>query len=130
MKINMSQPSSVKFGSGVYYTEDSNIGFVKNIKTMAKDGVKFSEEGYKYHEAKLPQEIKDRFENNELIKNLSEKYDTFIWFEDLECGNRNFVISKIMWNPTEENFPQAFPVVGYSEVSREDAIDKMFEAIG
>ena len=132
--MQIQKTTNTNFGKGIYFSHISNICFNKTAKFTNKEGVKISEEGYKYIEqTQLSKQIKDKFKNNKFIKNISEKFDTFIWFEEIQknksAGLPNVSMAKVMWHNPIEKYPQIRPFLGTSNISKEDALEKMFNKI-
>lgn len=130
---NSKQSPTMK--AGLYFTKKSNALFNRdpNIKFITKDVVKVSKDGLRYIEDNLiPQNIKDRFVKNPFIKELSEKFDTFVFYRELPKGHKNnfgcenIAFAKISWADSTQSHVQMRAVNGYSPVSKDLAIDKMF----
>ena len=126
--------SGVSFTSGLYFSRASNVCFNKDANFVNKTCMKISESGYKYWESiAVPQPIKERFVNNEFIKALAEKFDTFIWFKEIpangELGNGNIALAKIWWADTNKKAAQVKVIMGISKDSRTAALESMFNKL-
>lgn len=122
--------------AGLYFTKKSNVIYNKdlNIKYATDEIVKVSKEGSRYIEDNLiPQSIKDRFAKIPFIKDLSEKFDTFIYFREIpkehknNSGFHNISFAQIGWADYSKGMAQKREVQGCSPISQEIATDKMFK---
>lgn len=128
--INSYNPSS----KGLYFSKVSNVLFNKEAKYITQEQVKVSERGIRYIEdTAIPQKIKERFMKIPFIQEVSEKFDTFIFFRELAKGHENnlgwghFSYAKISWADFSRNMAQNRRVDGSSAISIELATDKMFK---
>ena len=108
--------------------------FNKNTKYITQEQVKISERGIRYIEnTGIPQNIKERFQNNPFIKELAEQFDTFVFFRELPKGHENnfgwehFSFAKISWADFSKKMAEQRNVQGSSPISQELATDKMFK---
>lgn len=133
---NSKQSPTMK--AGLYFIKKSNVLFNRdpNIKFITKDFVKVSKDGFRYIEDNLiPQSIKDRFAKNSFVKDLSEKFDTFIFYRELPKGHKNnfgcenIAFAKISWADFTQSHAQMREVNGHSPISEDLAIDKMFKEL-
>ena len=130
-RVNSAGPS---FGAGLYFTELSFPLLDKGLSVIKQSGVKVSKEGYKYVELKrLPQSVKERFTENKFLKNLSDKFETFVWFqsfkENKETFMPNIAAMKFFWIDSKNSAIQSRFIQTSSKVSKEDAINKMFDLL-
>ena len=136
MKINSIdnyriQPS---MQAGLYFSKTSNVIFNKNANYKTEEIVKLSQEGFKYIEdTKTPQIIKEKFAKIPFIKNLAEKFDTFIFFREIPKGAYknfdNFSYTKISWGDTTKKMAEIRRAEGNSPISQTLATEKMFKNI-
>ena len=122
------------FTSGVYFSRASNICFDKTASFANERGMKVSENGYKYLESlTIPEDVKKKFLNNKFIKEISEKFDTFIWFEQVPAnkkwGNGFIAMAKIWWADSSKEAAQRKGVRGISRKSASKALDNMFKEL-
>jgi len=126
---------STHFTGGVYFSKASNICFDKSADFVTdKLIVKVSEGGYKYCEdIATPKYIKDKFIKNEFIEKLAKKFDTFIWFRQIDqnakMGNESMAVAKIWWADPSKQMAQSKDIIGTSKKSSEEALDLMFEKL-
>ena len=83
MKINSIDKYRIQpsMQAGLYFCKTSNVIFNKNANYKTEEIVKISQDGFKYtEETRIPQIIKEKFAKIPFIKNLAEKFDTFIFF--------------------------------------------------
>ena len=128
--LNSYNPSS----KGLYFTKISSVLFNKNAKYITQEPVKTSEKGIRYIEnTEIPKNIKDRFLKIPFIKELSENFDTFIFFREIPKGHRNnflkehIACTKISWADFSKEYAQVRRVDGHSPVSEDLALEKMFK---
>ena len=122
--------------AGLYFTKKTSVLYNKDpkIKFCTDEIVKVSEEGTRYIEDKLiPQSLKDRFANIPFIKELSEKFDTFVFFREIpkdsktNGGFHNLSYAQIGWADYSKKMAQKRAVQGCSPISQELATEKMFK---
>ena len=122
--------------AGLYFTINSNVIYNRSpkIKYLTDEVVKVSKEGSRYIEDNIiPQSIKERFANNSFIKELSEKFDTFVFFREIpkehenNSGFHNIAFAQIGWADYYKGMAQKREVQGCSPISQEIATDKMFK---
>ena len=78
MHIQSINNSSNLSSKGLYYAK-TNALVDKSVNALAKECVSVSENGIRYVEDKaIPQIIKDAVEGNKYIKDVADKYDTFV----------------------------------------------------
>lgn len=123
--------NGASFGSGLYFTT-TKVPFDKGIDLGKKAGVKISQEGYKYIEnVNISDSIIKKFQNNKLIKDLANKFDTFVLYEEIPQNKKisinHIVMGKVWWFDTIKNAPQYKGARGISRSSKDNAIDKMFK---
>ena len=114
-------------GSIVLYNQDRNINFV------TKEAVKVSNDDCRYIEDTLiPQSIKDRFANIPFVKKLSKQFDTFIFFREVQIGDKNnasgehLAFANIGWADFSKKMAEKREVIGHSPKSQEAALEQMF----
>lgn len=120
--------------AGLYFSKTSNVLFNKNANYKTGEIVKLSQEGFKYIEdTKTTQIIKEKFANIPFIKNLAEKFDTFIFFREIPKGLYknfdNFSFTKISWCDTTKKMAEIRRAEGNSPISQTLATEKMFKNI-
>lgn len=72
---------------GLYFTKGTPK-FNENLCFPAHKNSKYTESGVRYVEDKLiPKDLKEKFANLKIVKDLSEKFDTFIQY--VSIGNIN-----------------------------------------
>ena len=122
--------------AGLYFTKKSNVLYNKDkkIRYVTDEVVKVSKEGSRYIEDNLiSKSIKDRFANIPFIKELSEKFDTFIFFRELpkehknNSGFHNLSFAKIGWADYSKGMAETREVQGCSQISQELATERMFK---
>ena len=130
-KIN----NEIHFKNGLYFTKSSSVLFNKSneVNYLSEEIVKKSPTGARYIEnTGLSQEIKNAFSKIPFIKNLSEKFDTFVWFSKIPKENKNeqfMTVAKISW--ADYSKPKAEERMAYatSNVSEEDSFDILIKNI-
>lgn len=128
--INSYNPSS----KGLYFTKVSSVLFNKNAKYITQEPVKTSEKGIRYIEnTEISKSLKERFLKIPFIKELSENFDTFIFFREIPKGHKNnflkehMAFTKISWADFSKEYAQVRRVDGHSPVSEDLALEKMFK---
>ena len=127
-KIN----NSTNFGKGLYFSASSQIIFNKNFSFIHKKNVKSSKEGARYiQDTEISKKIKKQFAYNPVIKDLTEKYDTFVFFKELEDVGPDkkpwfLSFADIIWKDGSIVFKR---VTGNSETSKKDARKAMFRKL-
>ena len=130
-KIN----NDINFKSGLFFTKSSSVLFnqSKELNYLSEEIVKKSPTGVRYIEnTKLSQEIKDAFFKIPLIKNLAEKFDTFIWFSQIPKDYKEapfLATAKIMWADYSKLQAESRMAYGASIVSEKDSFEKMIKNI-
>lgn len=84
MKIDFThnQQQNTSFQKGVYFVKNPSIIFEKKQKVIVahKDIFSVSQDGFKYIENKnIKADLKNRITNAPFIKELAEKFDTFVY---------------------------------------------------
>lgn len=130
-KIN----NEINFKNGLYFTKSSSVLFNKSneVNYLSEEIVKKSPTGARYIEnTGLSQEIKDTFSKIPFIKNLSEKFDTFVWFSHIpkESANEKFqTIAKISWADYSKTKAEERMAYATSNVSEKDSFDILIKNI-
>lgn len=131
--MKVERPSiSPAFTSGVYFAKAVSLNKVPQLNK--KIGTRISENGYQYIEdTTIPKHIKVNFLNNNFIKKISEKSDTFITYYQAEANKKlgsNFIsMAKIWWTDSTKTKPQYKGSRGTSKTSMERAVVKMFKEL-
>ena len=120
---------------GVYFTKIPNVKFDKTQNANKSSIAKVSEQGFRYVENKtISKEIKEKFLSNPFIKELSEKFDTFIFFREIPKNhpnnmqyNSHFSFAKISWTDLSKEGTEIRQVYGNSPISQKAATDAMFK---
>lgn len=133
MRVNSVDNGNVYFKSGLYFTTVP-VKFDKNADFAQKVGVKVSQEGFKYIERpNISAPIIKKFQNNKFVKNLAEKFDTFVLYEEIPQNKKsssNFIVmAKIWWFDNIKNAGQYKGARGLSRSSKDHALDKMFKEL-
>ena len=136
MKINSIDKYRIQpsMQAGLYFCKTSNVIFNKNANYKTEEIVKISQDGFKYtEETRIPQIIKEKFAKIPFIKNLAEKFDTFIFFSEIPKGAYmnfdNFSYTKISWGDTTKKIAQERVAEGNSPISQTLATEKMLKNI-
>lgn len=133
--MNTNSQHNLSFQKGLYFTDSPKVLFDKNIKVddFMKKVVSTSEDGFRYVENKLvPNNIKDTISNCSFIKDLSEKYDTFVYVrKPFKCPDFENYCShlKIKWFDSSKNKVETRDVVGLSNDSRKFALNAMLDKL-
>ena len=123
--------------AGLYFTKTSSVLFNKdtNVKNISKEVVKVSKEGSRYIEdVHILPEIKERFAKIPFIRNLAEKFDTFLYFHQTPKGERtnqfeHVSFAKVSWSDYSKNSVEKREFEGRSPITQELATEKMFKNI-
>ena len=124
--------------AGLYFTKNTNVIYNKDldVRFLTDEIVKVSKEGSRYIEDNsISQRIKDRFARIPFINELSEKFDTFVFFRELpkehknNSGFHNISLARIAWTDNSKKMSERREVRGYSPISQEFATEKMFKNI-
>ena len=122
--------------TGLYFTKAPNVilNSSPKINYITKGTVKKSELGYRYIEDnETSQGIKDKFHFIPFTRELAAKTDTFIFFREVSPNHPNnitdtfFSFARIIWLNHKTGMKQCTTVSGNSNISNEDATQKMFE---
>ena len=133
--MHVQRVHNTTFTSGIYFSKASNICFDKTAEFLNPKGiVKTSESGYKYIEdIEIPRTIKYKFLENNFVRKIGEKFDTFIWFKqtqpDTNVTNSHFAMAKIYWADMSKAAAQTKQIIGTSRNSVHEALDKMFQKL-
>ena len=106
-----------------------------SIKYATDEIVKISKEGSRYIEdSAISQTIKDRYAKIPFIKELSEKFDTFVHFHETAKGGHanqfNYIsYTKVSWADYSKKQAEQRDFIGQSPVSQELATEKMFRNV-
>ncbi len=133
--INTNSPAS----KGLYFTRVPNVLFNKSPKVTYSnpvDVVKVSEQGARYIEDRMISEkMKERFKSNPFIKELSKKFDTFVFFRELPVGHssnfgkQHLSFARISWADYAKSHSELRIAQGESPISTESATNNMFKNI-
>ncbi len=123
--------------SGLYFTKTSSVLFNQDptIKYATNSVINVSKEGSRYiKDTQIPQKIKDKFSEIPFIKELAEKFDTFIHFHETPKGSNynqfeHVSYAKISWADYSQKYAQHRNFVGRSPISQDLATEKMFKNI-
>ena len=124
--------SNSAFKSGVYFSKSANI-YLKNTGTQINNAVtKVSENGYEYLEnTSITKPLRDKFLKNKFVKKLAERFDTFVWFEQVpankKIGSGYIAMARILWADPSKNALQSKGVRGISRSTSQRAVDNMFK---
>ncbi len=130
-KIN----NGINFKSGLFFTKSSSVLFNKseNVSYLSEEIVKKSPTGARYIEnTGLSQEIKDAFSKIPFVKNLAEKFDTFVWFSHIpkESANEKFqTIAKISWADYSKSKAEERMAFAESKISEKDSFENLIDNI-
>ena len=136
MRIQSIDKNNPSMKAGLYFTKKSSVLYnkSKNLKFITNEPVKVSKEGTRYIEDNvIPQSIKDRFASIPFIKELSEKFDTFIFYREIpknhynNSGFHNISYAQIGWADYSKVMAERRDVQGCSPISQEIATEKMFK---
>ena len=123
--------------AGLYFTKTSSVLFNKdkNVKYITNEVVKISKEGSRYIEdGSILPEIKERFAKISFIRDLAEKFDTFVHFHETPKSKRtnqfeHVAYAKVSWADYSKESAEKREFIGRSPISQELATDKMFKNI-
>ena len=91
---------------GLYFAK-FGVLFNKRAEFLKNSGVSVSETGVRYFEdTSIPQKIKEAVEKNKYIKNLADKYDTFVSYScRISPFNKKWVaILQLSWADYSQKF--------------------------
>lgn len=132
--INNQQNNTV-FQKGLYFTKHPTVLFNNNAKFdgIIKDTISTSKEGFRYIENKnISNKIQENITNNPFIKDLAEKFDTFVYIRNpFKCPDFNNFCShiKIKWFDSSKNIVETRDVVGISKDSKKLAQASMLDKL-
>ena len=126
--------TSPSMKAGLYFTKTSSVLFNKdkNVKYMSNEVVKVSKEGSRYIEdTHILPEMKERFAKIPFIRDLAEKFDTFVHFHETSKGERtnqfeHVSYAKVSWADYSKQYAEKREFIGRSPISQELATSKMF----
>ena len=133
MRVNSELGISPSMQKGLHFTKKSNV--IYNIdpkfQYITDELVKVSEEGSRYIEDNLIlPSIKERFAKIPFIRELAEKFDTFVFFREIpKEDNSNFnhlTYAIIGWADYSKDAAQRKAVMGRSSISQKLATEDMF----
>ena len=121
------------FQAGLYFTKSSvfskNCANISHVRKCAMA----SAEGYRYFpDTQIKPEIAERLKQIPIIKELAEKFDTFIFFtEDAKGINEKYTsFVRVTWaDPGKKNL-QRKGYIGLSEKSSEEATENLLDKMG
>ena len=111
MKLDFThnQQQNVSFQKGVYFIKNPSVIFEKSAKlnALSKDVFSISQDGFKYVEnKKIAPELKEKILQAPFIKELAEKFDTFVYLSKPLKNNyydkRYYSHMKIKWAENEK----------------------------
>ena len=136
MQVQPVNKSNISY-KGLYFTKASNVLFNRNpnVKILnPTDVIRESENGFRFVEDRvISSDMKERFKSNPFIKSLAERYDTFVFFNELPKEHANNITSqhlsyaRIMWAGESKPHAEHRIVIGNSAVSQEYATNNMFK---
>ena len=132
---NNSIQNRVSFQRGLYFTENPIVLFDKSAKSdfFAKKLVATSKDGFCYVANKMvPNNVKLAIANNEFVKELTEKFDTFVFVrKPFRCSAFDNYCShmKIKWFDSLKNTVETRDVVGVSSASKKMALNTMLDKL-
>ena len=98
-----------------------------------KKVVSISEDGFRYVENKsVPQKVKSAISNDSFVKDLAEKFDTFVYVrKPFKCPDFDNYCShmKIKWFDSSKNAIETRDVVGISQESKKTALTTMLDKL-
>lgn len=126
-KIN----NEINFKNGLFFTKSSSVLFNKseNVSYLSEEIVKKSPTGARYIEnTSISASVKEAFAKIPFIKNLAEKFDTFVWFSHIpkESANEKFqTIAKISWADYSKSKAEERMAFAESKISEKDSFEKL-----
>ena len=113
----------------MYFTKASIPLFNRSneLKFATDEIVKTSPAGVRYIEdTDLSQNIKDAFKNNSFVKNLAEKFDTFVWFDKIQNeGAKFFFTAKVSWADFSKTRAQSETAFAKGDISEADTLNEL-----
>ena len=132
---NTNQQRNLSFQRGLYFTDSPIVLFDKTIKVddFMKKVISTSKDGFSYveHNA-VPNKIQETISNSSFIKELAEKYDTFVYVrKPFKCPDFESYCShmKIKWFDSSKNTVETRDVVGLSQESKKTALTTMLDKL-
>lgn len=121
------------FQAGLYFTKSSVLS--KNCPNIrfARESAMESAEGYKYFpDIQIKPEIAERLKQIPFVKNLAEKFDTFIFFtKDAKGINEKYTsFVSVTWADPGKKILQRKRYIGLSENSSEEATANLLDKMG
>lgn len=123
------------FKNGLYFSKSSHVLFnqSREVSYLSDEIVKKSPTGARYIEnTGLSQEIKDAFSKIPFVKNLAEKFDTFIWFSSIprENSTESFLTTaRIMWADYSKSKAEERMAFAESKISEKDSFENLIDNI-
>lgn len=139
MKVNpitytqSNQQNQTSFQRGLYFVQSPTVLFDKTAKldSFAKKIVSSSNEGYRYIEdTAISPKIKERIANIPFVKDLADKFDTFVYLSKPfknNYYNKHYSHLKIIWADESKDIPQKCDVIGSSPKSSKIAVSNMIK---
>jgi len=134
--INTNQQRNLSFQKGLYFVDNPTVIFDKNKKVESSLRRVFwekSNDGFLYVENKsVPQKVKSAISNDAFIKDLAEKFDTFVYVrKPFKSPDFNNYCShmKIKWFDSSKNAIETRDVVGISQESKKTALTTMLDKL-
>ena len=123
--------NGINFKNGLFFTKSSSVLFNKseNVSYLSEEIVKKSPTGARYIEnTSISASVKEAFAKIPFIKNLAEKFDTFVWFSHIpkESANEKFqTIAKISWADYSKSKAEERMAFAESKISEKDSFEKL-----
>ena len=117
--------------NGLYFVKNPTVLFDKsaNIDVFANEAVSLSKEGFKYIEDTIiSPKMKDKISNIPFIKDLAEKFDTFVYLSKPfknDYYNKYYSHLKVRWADGSNVLPSKYDVIGSSQKSSKCAISNL-----
>ncbi|MBO5434359.1 hypothetical protein J6A31_00860 [bacterium] len=134
--INTNQQRNLSFQKGLYFVDSPSVVFDKNKKVesfLRHVFWKNSDDGFLYVENKsVPQKVKSAISNDSFVKDLAEKFDTFVYVrKPFKCPDFDNYCShmKIKWFDSSKNTVETRDVVGLSQESKKTALTTMLDKL-
>jgi len=134
--INTNQQRNLSFQKGLYFVDSPSVVFDKNKKVESFLRHVFwekSDDGFFYVENKsVPQKVKSAISNDSFVKDLAEKFDTFVYVrKPFKCPDFDNYCShmKIKWFDSSKNTVETRDVVGLSQESKKTALTTMLDKL-
>lgn len=123
------------FKKGLYFTKSSHIEISKKFQNTltSNETIRESKEGFKYIvDTQTPQALKEKLAKIPFIKQLAEKYDTFIFCgEPFKCSffNDYYSYLRVMWADRTKANVRIETFSGQSSISEQKAQEHMLNSL-